>query len=573
MNNTKIYYFTKYHAHTTADEILEKSNANTILCFDLEDGITDVMCPKNNHDKKNKCRNVLINLLNLPEIKNDEIKIGVRINVEIVAEFEKDLAFLKCISPVSKLFLPKINTATQLQIILSHFMKSNIHCEECIPVIESRKAINNLHQILEQNPGIKTIAFGHCDYNLSIDAFPFFHQDTLEYWKWVEEIVNITNKHSVTFINSPFLTLEPDEYVSFGLIHLRNITKNNFGQITISRKHSDFVRQFSYETHLKNNPAKNRLELVFPEKLAQSTISVYEQAKSEVFALAKTETSFLSPHEYLAAKSAIANKKEKRIYFSFLGGCFPVQHNIIFENVFHQQLKKQIENCYDINFEISILRYSRLANCLSKIRQHAAKNTVDCIVFHIRPEPFLRMCKLYYKYLNYENKLKRSLNIPLLRLMNPEKYDMMFLASRYQNTLRTKTKISKFLINANYLLGSLFGNLFFAKKQYLNTTIAIQQFCNSENIPLLVLGPGIRSETEQEKILSIKLNSYFKRKCKKHQIDFIEGYTSPENMLSYIDESGVFVTQKYHEEISMKLFNTLQDKFSKFFNPHRFKLK
>src|SRR4051812_29472807 len=97
---------------------------------------------------------------------------------------------------------------------------------------------------------------------------------------------------------------------------------------------------------------------------------------------------------------------------AIVGGCFTDQHNIPFNRLYHQTLKKNVEeNGNDI--EIRTLRYERISKSLEKIDRLHNEYHFDLLVFHLRTEPLMRMTKFYYKYFDNKGKLCHAINFPL----------------------------------------------------------------------------------------------------------------------------------------------------------------
>jgi len=231
----------------------------------------------------------------------------------------------------------------------------------------------------------------------------------------------------------------------------------------------------------------------------------------------------------------------------------------LFEDLFHQKLKRKIENNFDVTFGINIIRYERFNTCLNKIIVYNKSNPIDFLIFHIRPEPFLRLVKFYYKYLNYNGKRKYSLNIPLLKLLAPEKYDILILGRQFYSAPKpNNSKFHKFLVDLNYKAGNFLGNTKFALEKYFELVADIANYYQNSNIKLLLLGPALRTNTSYEPILCKILNDFIIEKSKNNNIEFIDGLGSyAENFDTFLDNTGIHVTGQYHEMIAERLYNRL----------------
>lgn len=102
----------------------------------------------------------------------------------------------------------------------------------------------------------------------------------------------------------------------------------------------------------------------------------------------------------------------------------------------------------------------------------------------------------------------------------------------------------------------MIGNKHYAIKSYYRTATGIIDFCNSNNIKYIILGPNRRNNNHLEPSLCKDLDLYFSRKLDK-QI-YINGYEN-DNLRKMNQENGIHVTQDYHDLIAEKLFKTIID--------------
>jgi hypothetical protein len=245
------------------------------------------------------------------------------------------------------------------------------------------------------------------------------------------------------------------------------------------------------------------------------------------------------------------------INFTFVGGCFPVQHNIEYEKLFHQIVKKEIENRFKCELNVNIIRYERFLTCLNKIKSYKKENQIDILIFHIRSEPFLRLSKLYYKYVNEEGKLCRSFNLPYFKIINPEKYDYLVLGRQFAtNKIPNETLFHKILIDLNYFFGFLILNLNYALKSYLKLTKQIIKFSEEEKINLILLGPASRPHTRIENKLSAKLNRFITTAIDINKTKYLNGLgTYSNNNEPYFIKNGIHATEAYHQRIAEDIIN------------------
>lgn len=303
----------KYHfANPYNNKILELAGKvtglNTTLCFDLEDFNRNV--PEKKADKKLHREYVLRSIIAIgcSHFRNN---IGIRLNNFNSREFYNDIKLLERIKDKVRfdcLFLPKIKTGEDIQGCIKILKKSGIGFSEIIPIIENKKAFNNLSNILYTSRGlIKTVAFGHCDYNYDNGYFPFYHQDSEEYWGWINYMSEVLRHHNILLVNSPYLSLNDGRSFLNMIIRLAGIAGENFGQVTLSLNQ---IRLCSlYEQNSFIEPAivtRNISKKATVEEIAETLIEDYENnlTMNRSFSI-NAERIFISPQEYLSAKKYI----------------------------------------------------------------------------------------------------------------------------------------------------------------------------------------------------------------------------------------------------------------------------
>ncbi|PIE78500.1 MAG: hypothetical protein CSA15_07335 [Candidatus Delongbacteria bacterium] len=552
----KIYQFIKYNQETEIDHIKNYGDSRLTICFDFEDGVQQCFNSEKTSILKEKHRDYFSSIIS--KFRSD-IKIGVRVNSTNPLELEKDILEIKN-KNIHSIFIPKVESLDKMGKIVEKLDKNGIAYKEIIPVIESSNGLANIRDIVE-NESIKNIAFGHCDYNMSLNILPFFHQDNFEYWKWVEKIINSIKDKGICFINSPYLFIKNDDFFISMLQHLKNFSSNNCGQITLSNNQTSLIlldknREVEFDKLLAN-----RHQLYPTNQYLKKLISDYEKF-NRGNGLSKSMERIISVQEYLVAKRFKAKSRELKTKVLFVGGCFPVQHNIIFEDIFLSKTKLLVEKDVNTNLEIDIIRYERFAKVLEKIKNHGKSKDIDILIFSIRPEPFFRLIKFYYKYIDYEGKIRHSLNLPILNIVNPEKYDLLFLSrifdSYYDYYDYKESSIHNFLVDANYFIGKLFGNKSYAIRKYIELIEEIGKYCNENNIFFILLGPNLRSKTKEEPKFCRELDK--KVRDKFPNISYVTGFEEDGKRDKIFQKNGIHVSKFYHSLIAKRLSNVIKNR-------------
>ncbi|MEO6132389.1 MAG: aldolase/citrate lyase family protein, partial [Saprospiraceae bacterium] len=350
-----IYQFIKYSDTASIEEFIPKEMECTVFCFDLEDSIQDTLDPFNTRALKSYHRAILKLILKKISIQSNRMAVGVRINDAHTKDYALDIEALAGAGPISSVFLPKAIHAEQVMDLQNRLELAGVHYTEIIPVIETKNGLHNLESILNlKSDKIKSIAFGHCDYNLDNDIYPFIHQDAREYWNWVIRIFNRIRPYQLSFVNSPFLQLENDARFNDMLALLYSVCQGQFGQITLTARQTHLCRSFIPDhSKIITEKVANPLNLSVQGSYAYDFINLYHGSeKRNGFAITRDRV-ILSPHEYHASHHHILKSHLPQIHFTFVGGCFPVKGNVLFENRFHQLIKMGVENKCAVNFNVN----------------------------------------------------------------------------------------------------------------------------------------------------------------------------------------------------------------------------
>ena len=139
------------------------------------------------------------------------------------------------------------------------------------------------------------VAFGHCDYNLSLGHFPFFHHDAPRYWEWLAELDAHLHRAGRQLLNSPVLHLADADLFQDVLGRLR-AHPSATGQITLCLSQT-------LACAAPAGPAPARPLAARPPESARPLCARFEQARlpGRAFAIDATRR-LISPHEYEAAQ-------------------------------------------------------------------------------------------------------------------------------------------------------------------------------------------------------------------------------------------------------------------------------
>jgi len=104
-----------------------------------------------------------------------------------------------------------------------------------------------------------------------------------------------------------------------------------------------------------------------------------------------------------------------------------------------------------------------------------------------------------------------------------EDFDYLSNTGSTSRTRKYKSKKTyRFLVETNYLLGYLTGNVHLALRRYEKLAAEVIAFCDSNDINLLLAGPASRPHTWWENYLTNVMNRHMKRAFDKAGITYIE---------------------------------------------------
>lgn len=301
-----IYHFTKIRDSDFGSFVNRIPIGERItICLDLEDSICDFFDATNSSNRKKEYRALLYSFFF--NYKSDR-KFGLRVNTFNTAEFQKDIEMLTGLKDrfsFNSIFLPKCNNAGNLNDSIAEFIRNNIQVDEFIPIIECEEGLDNVNEIIksEYKDKIKMIAFGHCDFNLDKNIFPFKHQDDRKYWTWINNFYEALKDTGIGFINSPYLKLNYSPGFINNLNEFRSYNFAKKGQITLSCEQIHLCLNSARKyigASIKNLPDYTQDKIIFAEHLLSSFRRDFDHEKG--FSIKENFKELISPQEYFAAK-------------------------------------------------------------------------------------------------------------------------------------------------------------------------------------------------------------------------------------------------------------------------------
>jgi citrate lyase beta subunit len=557
------YQFISYNAETDLSKY--KPAGDYVICFDFEDSIQDLENQGNTPAIKSAYRDYFKTIISKYTQEKVHPVIGVRVNAIGSPEFFSDVAMLAGIKQVHTVFLPKVNGPDDLVQFEKAFKEAGVTYHTLIAVIETRAGFDNIEQIVRHRPQrLTAVAFGHCDYNLANGIFPFFHQDAREYWTWIMHLESVLKPAGVKLINSPLLQLDNEAAFRDMLNMLYAICGPEAGQVTLTGQQTEWCNNFVYAGHGKLPQIANRLNLAVPPGYADAFISAFENERKRKGFVVSAGRVLMSPQEYTAAQLQKQRELQNTIQFTFAGGCFPVQGTVPFEWLFHQVLKHRMEDQGKNCFNIHIVRYEHLENCVSKIITAAATVPMQVLVFSVRPEPVLRMTKLYYRYRdNHTGRIVHTFQVGGRKKRSRKMHDVLRADSRFNPVVVSRQHgLWKWISALNYFAGIITGNYRHAVRTYIEQIDKLLNYCKSVNVQCIIVGPPHRTDTVAARFLSKWFEKKIRRKMKMRQVDFIPGTGFTTNDSALFSSDGIYAGENYHALIAEQIAAKLRPVFS-----------
>ncbi len=280
--------------------------------FDLEDSAQDPFDIEKTKFLKEEARNGLIKI---SDTFNNalESKIYIRVNSRSSEYFKSDI---ECIvesitrgMPIDGLFLPKVESYTTLEEIYNILNKHQIELD-LVPMIETSIGYDNLESILHSDLHsnvISRVHYGHFDYCLDSDLWPFpdpFHE---EYWEIIMPIISLLSNYNKTYIHTPFPFPKNTELFWLSQFYLKSLVPNlDFWACTLN-----------LELSLSDCPSEiNELELrkikrynTLLAQEAEQIVHDFYQGRASKRSFGVSSERFIPPHQVFAAKKYLSREK------------------------------------------------------------------------------------------------------------------------------------------------------------------------------------------------------------------------------------------------------------------------
>ena len=278
------------------------SNKNVSIILDLEDSAQDLFSKKKTKDLKNICREGLIYISKKKIlIKNN---IFIRINKIETEEFASDIKAIKSSIQyglrIKGIFVPKVENFSELN-KTNNILNKNYRIK-LVPIIETKKGLENLENIVKKDKKkiISHVHYGHFDYCLDQNLWPFPEPYHKEYWDIIIPMLKILKKYKYNFVQTPFPLIKNYSIYWSSVKYIKEVLKISKFNMSLVRHDKKFFTRPNKIKKLKIKPMSknNSFKIIFAKKIYKEYLDNKSSKKS--FSLSKKR--FIAPHQFIMAK-------------------------------------------------------------------------------------------------------------------------------------------------------------------------------------------------------------------------------------------------------------------------------
>ena len=177
-------------------------------------------------------------------------------------------------------------------------------------MVETVKGMKNISKILEEdvtNNRFKYVHYGHFDYCLNADIWPFTDPRHAIFWKDVRYLAGLSIRYDKTYIHTPFPFPKDVQLFWASNIYIMKL----FSQDDV------WISTLNAELSLSNKPDKSialdfiEIDLSKKNLVKDAKNICYDflngRANKRSFSLSKDK--FIPPHQFFAAKKFLVNSK------------------------------------------------------------------------------------------------------------------------------------------------------------------------------------------------------------------------------------------------------------------------
>jgi citrate lyase beta subunit len=295
----------------TARLIRQVKGIETTIVLDLEDSLWDVADPEQTKTLKAGARRDLLELAKTHPDLFQGFKIGARINKTTTPEFSADVAALAEIArmlPLSVLVPTKIESAQELLQCRQALDEKRVTYEAIVPIVETRAGMAHLPEIISAAAQIEApaIIYGHYDYCLSAELWPFPEYDETNFWDLAEPFITAVEAAGLSYVHPPLFSMYADDLFLGVLEELSRKCRLPWGMLTFGPRQTRLCANLVGGRIQAGNLNLRETRPLLDDELvrrAKEVIQTYDSHRKEnkSFAIDPLTGRFIAPHHYAAA--------------------------------------------------------------------------------------------------------------------------------------------------------------------------------------------------------------------------------------------------------------------------------
>ena len=314
MKDTKIIqYLPLTHPRATLRFVKRLNAAGIMSILDLEDSAQDPFDKNATRELKINARKNFLELVGSKSWSGDEFdcSIYVRINSISTEFYEEDIDTVIKIHnagfPIKGIFLPMVDSYDDIEkthLLLAERKKTNKRLLEIIPMIETKAGMDNLNLLLKSDVNsskFSKVHYGHFDYCLDANLWPFPDPDLDTFWDLVNPMIDLILKYNKTYIHTPFPF--PNDTSLFWAIsrHLKKLYPNDEIWVCTLNSELSLSKDIDNSIELKISSPNYSKDLNIHE--ARKIKNQFLEGRANRRSFGVSNSRFIPPHQFFVAES------------------------------------------------------------------------------------------------------------------------------------------------------------------------------------------------------------------------------------------------------------------------------
>ena len=236
-------------------------------------------------------------------------------------------------------------------------------------------------------------------------------------------------------------------------------------------------------------------------------------------------------------------------------GCLPTQLNIEPGDLYHQLIAQKIRSQFGVGLDVVSIWYTTLAESTGKVLELIAKENPDLVLYHVRPDPYLRISKLFVRYKDLKDQFRIKFNFN----GNDQNISDGNPTIRTRRGNKKKSGFNIFLRELNYRIGYIAGINTIAIKKEFDTLKEISSYCRDKDLFLVIIGPASRPRSKMEEFLLQRLDESLFGFFRSADVNYVRCFgATGKNGESLFFEDKVHVNRDGHKRFSELLYPEIE---------------